>query len=108
MAENNMVQSGVVDGFKPTMESRMVRSERYKYCLYQYGTRPESLYDLQTDPLETVNLAGAPNYRAVLRQHRRFLREFGKTHNDPLVGQLLANNVGPKECRRHSAPNNPD
>lgn len=96
VAENNMVQSGVVDGFKPTMEGRMVRSERYKYCVYQYGTRRESLYDLQADPLETVNLAGAPNYRAVLTQHRDFLREFGKTHNDPLVKELLANNVGPR------------
>jgi hypothetical protein len=43
-----------VDGIKPTMEGRMVRTDRYKYCLYAHGNRREALYDMQEDPLETV------------------------------------------------------
>ena len=96
VSQNNLSQTGKVDGIKPTMEGRMVRTDRYKYCLYAHGNRRESLYDMQEDPLETVNLAGDPKYRQVIIEHRNLLREFGKTHNDPLVEELVANDVGPR------------
>jgi len=34
-----MAQAGDIDGFTPTMEGRMVRTDRYKYCVYSRGTR---------------------------------------------------------------------
>ena len=96
VAQNNMSQTGVVDGLKPTMEGRMVRTDRYKYCLYAHGNRREALYDLREDPLETVNLAGDSEHRGVVLEHRKLLRDFAKKHADPLVEELLANDVGPR------------
>ncbi len=94
--QNNMSQTVPVDGFRAEAEGRMVRSERYKYCVDSHGIRRESLVDMQEDPLETENLAQRPEYRQVLLDHRKLLRDFGKAHHDVLVKELLANNVGPR------------
>jgi choline-sulfatase len=96
VSQNNLAQSGTVDGIRPTMEGRMVRTDRYKYCLYSRGHRRESLYDMQADPLETVNLAGESAYRQVLLEHRRKLAEYAKMHHDQLAVELLANDVAPR------------
>jgi len=93
--QNNMSQTVRVDGFRALAEGRMVRSERYKYCVYSHGIRRESLVDMREDPLETMNLAGDPAYRQVLLDHRKLLGDFGKAHHDDLVKGLLANDVGP-------------
>ncbi len=92
---DNMYQGGKVDGLKPEMEGRMVRTEQYKYCIYSRGERRESLVDLKADPGETKNLAGDPKYRNVLLEHRALLAKFAKEHNDPLSAVLLADNVKP-------------
>jgi choline-sulfatase len=99
VVQNHMTHSGVVDGFKPTLAGRMVRSDRYKYCVYTRGQQRESLVDLHADPGETRNLATDPAYRPVLLQHRELLARFGREQNDPLVAELLANNVGPVPFR---------
>ena len=96
VAQNNLAQTGEVDGIKPAMEGRMVRTDRYKYCLYAHGSRREALYNMQNDPLETVNLAGNPAYREALLEHRARLTKFAKGHNDTLVAELLANDVEPR------------
>ena len=93
--QNHMVQSGMIDGIKPTLEGRMVRTERYKYCVYSHGQRRESLVDLQTDPGETTDLATDPKYREILVQHRELLRRFGGEQHDPLVAGLMADDVKP-------------
>ena len=95
VAQNNMSQTGTVDGIRPTMEGRMVRTDRYKYCVYEYGTRRESLFDLKNDPDETTDLAGDPKFQDILVQHRALLTGFGKEHSDALVAKLLADNVKP-------------
>ena len=95
VVQNNMSQTGVINGMQPTMEGRMVRSDRYKYCIYTRGQRRESLVDLQVDPGETSDLAADPKYRTVLLEHRELLARFGQEHNDPLVANLLADNVKP-------------
>jgi len=95
VVENNMTQTGEVDGFAPTMEGRMVRSERYKYCVFSRGQQRESLVDMQADPGETTNLATEPKYREVLLQHRELLTRFGREHNDPLVAELLMAGMKP-------------
>jgi arylsulfatase A-like enzyme len=95
VVENNMAQAGQLNGLTPQMEGRMVRTERYKYCVYSRGNRRESLVDLQTDPGEMLDLASDPKYREVLLQHRELLARFGKEHNDPLAAELLADHVKP-------------
>jgi len=49
-----------------------VRNARWKYIRY-YKQKPvyEQLYDLQNDPRETMNLAGAPEHKSVLMDVRR-------------------------------------
>ena len=96
VSQNNLAQTGVVDGIKPTMEGRMVRTDRYKYCLYAHGKRREALYDMQEDPLETVNLAEDPKYRKVILEHRARLADFAEVRHDDLVPDLLANDVEPR------------
>jgi arylsulfatase A-like enzyme len=95
VVENNMSQAGELNGLTPQMEGRMVRTERYKYCVYSRGNQRESLVDLQSDSGEMVDLASDPTYREVLLQHRELLARFGKEHNDPLVTELLAEDVKP-------------
>lgn len=95
VVQNNMTQTGEVDGFAPTMEGRMVRTDRYKYCLYSRGRQRESLVDMQADPGEMTNLATDPAYREALLQHRELLARFGRDHHDPLVAEMLADNVKP-------------
>ncbi len=47
-----------------------VRSERWRYISYADGT--EELYDLLADPNEWINLAGQPQFAAVVAEHRRW------------------------------------
>jgi arylsulfatase A-like enzyme len=82
-----------VDGIKPSLQGRMVRTDRFKYCVYDYGDQRESLVDMQADPLETKNLARQPEFRDVLIQHRQLLRAFATRHDDVLVELLLADDV---------------
>lgn len=95
VVENNLSQAGKLGGFTPQMEGRMVRTERYKYCVYEHGQQRESLVDLQADPGEMVNLATNPKQREVLLRHRELLARFGREHHDPLVAKLLADDVKP-------------
>jgi arylsulfatase A-like enzyme len=95
VVEDNMDQAASIGPYRPTAEGRMVRSERYKYCVYSHGDRRESLVDLQADPGETKNVAGDPQYRKTLLDHRALLAQFGKELNDPLSEKLLADDVKP-------------
>lgn len=95
VAENHLNQAGESDGLRPQMEGRMVRTERYKYCVFSRGQQRESLVDMQADPGETTDLATDPKYREVLLQHREVLSRFGREQHDLLVTTLLADNVKP-------------
>ena len=83
VAQTRFVQGAHIDGEKPVVDGRMVRSRRYKYCVYDCGTRRESLVDMETDPGETINVADNSDYASVLHQHRRWLREFCAETSDP-------------------------
>lgn len=94
VVQNHLAQAtGLVNGKVPAMEGRMVRTERYKYCIYSKGNNRESLVDLQNDPGEMTNLATNPEFRKILLLHRALLRQFGKQHKDSLALKLLENNV---------------
>jgi len=90
VSENHMVQCVPVDGKDLKPHGRMVRSDRYKYCLYSEGDRRESLVDMVRDPGEMVNQAGNPALRDVLLQHRVFLKEHAERNGDAMASQMLA------------------
>jgi len=102
--ENHMDQAAAVEGLRPSVQGRMVRTQRYKYCVYSQGNRRESLVDLQTDPGETKDLARNPDYRQVLSEHRALLARFAKEQEDPLAVSLLADGVGPRPFTSDVAP----
>ena len=90
VVQNLMVQGGPVDGVPPIVNGRMVRSERYKYCLYDQGQRRESLVDMAEDPGEMHNIAYDPANREILNQHRAHLKEHAERYKDQLAMAMLA------------------
>jgi arylsulfatase A-like enzyme len=61
---------------------RMLRSARFKYCVYTTGSQRESLVDLAADPGEMKNLASLPQYQAALVEHRRYLAQWIQESGD--------------------------
>lgn len=78
------------------LNGRMVRTDRYKYVVYDEGRPNEQLFDLEADPGEMVNLATRTRYRSVLEDHRDHLLEwctregddFGASHYYPGVPMI--------------------
>ena len=60
----------------------MIRSARFKYCVYPSGTIRESLVDLKKDPGEMKNLASLPDYQDTLRDHRQYLCQWIEESGD--------------------------
>ena len=89
VSQNHMIQCEPVDGKDLKPMGRMVRSNRYKYCLYSEGKRRESLVDMETDPGEMVNQAENPEFEPVLKQHRAYLKEFAEGYNDDVALAML-------------------
>ncbi len=50
--------------------SEGIRSNTWKYFRYRFIETPEELYNLEEDPMETVNLAANPEYKDVLNDLR--------------------------------------
>ncbi len=90
VVENKMEQGEAVDGIVPRVIGRMVRSDRYKYCLYDTLNNREELFDLKNDPGETRNIAGDKSMRSVLLKHRSYLKEFAIKQNDTYAAKMLA------------------
>lgn len=64
---------------------RMVRTQRYKYCVYNWGLHREQLFDLQNDPGEMVNLAVEARYKDILDDMHRRLDKWGEMTSDPVL-----------------------
>jgi len=58
----------------------MVRTERYKYVLYDKGRHREQLFDMQNDRGETRNLMMENAYTKVAQEHRDILEKFMNSH----------------------------
>lgn len=90
VVSNHMVQGAPLeDGSQPKPHGRMVRSERYKYCVYSEGERRESLVDMIEDPGEMVNLAGSPSHQGVLRDHRNLLAAHAVETDDTIATKMV-------------------
>ena len=80
---SNYLEAGAeVGGVRRTPSGRMVRGERFKYCVYDTGEASEELYDMVNDPGEMKNLAHNSDYEDVVRQYRGYLEEFRQKYND--------------------------
>ncbi|TWU40621.1 sulfatase family protein [Novipirellula artificiosorum] len=66
-------------------EVRMVRSDRYKYIVYAKGEIREQLFDLESDPGETSNLAQNPERKEIIETHRNMLRQWIHQTKDTFV-----------------------
>ncbi len=64
------------------LAGRMIRSERYKYCVYTDGAIRESLVDMRDDPGELKNLVLLREYESVLREHRGYLTRWIEESGD--------------------------
>jgi choline-sulfatase len=82
VVSNHFVQGMPILGIKPTPAGRMLRTERYKYCVYDQGERRESLIDMTRDPGEQQNLANDQAFAPVLAKHRRLIAEWSRTTGD--------------------------
>lgn len=58
----------------------MVRSERYKYVLYDKGRHREQLFDMQSDKGEMRNLVMENTYDKELQKHRDILEKWMNTY----------------------------
>ena len=60
----------------------MVRTDDFKYAVYDLGEHRESLVDMKNDPGEMKNLATLPEYRGALIEHRGFLNQWIEESGD--------------------------
>ena len=74
---------------------RMVRSGRFKYCVYgAAGAIQESLVDMQDDPGEMRNLASLAEHAESLQQHRRYLQQWVEDSHDTEARAFLSGVAG--------------
>jgi arylsulfatase A-like enzyme len=64
--------------------SRMIRTARFKYTVYDSGEPREVLTDLVKDPGEMHNLAAETACQEVLQQHRKLLVEWYRNNGERL------------------------
>jgi iduronate 2-sulfatase len=73
-AAYTQVRRGRYDGYS-------VRTQRWRYVLWDDGRQGEQLFDMQNDPRETTNLAADPQHAQVVQELRQLVRQYaaGKT-----------------------------
>jgi arylsulfatase A-like enzyme len=67
----------------------MLRTDRFKYCIFASGENREQLTDLKNDPGEMRNLAGIEQYKDVLDMHRRLLRRWIERTGDRIGAKYV-------------------
>jgi arylsulfatase A-like enzyme len=68
-----------VAGSSEKLAGVAVRTQRYRYAIYQNDPGQEMLFDLTSDPHELRNLASDPALRQVRDEHARLAQEFRKS-----------------------------
>jgi choline-sulfatase len=69
--------------------SRMIRTTRFKYTVYDSGTPREVLIDLEKDPGEMKNLAQDAEFRNTLEDHRKSLRAWYRDNGEQLDARYI-------------------
>lgn len=89
-----IAESKSVTAWRPYVASenswgRMIRSKRFKYCVYDSGATIESLIDMENDPGEMQNLSNSQEYKKVLDEHRQYLKEWIKLSRDKAGSKFI-------------------
>ncbi len=61
---------------------RMIRTKKYKYCIYDNGEKREQLFHMENDPGEMTNLVYKNGYEKILTEHRELIRKWANETND--------------------------
>lgn len=64
------------------IDSRMLRTSRYKYILFATGENREQFFDLEQDPGELTNLVASPALTGEVARHRGLLEQWMKATQD--------------------------
>jgi len=72
-----------------SQNGRMLRTDRFKYVVYDSGENREQLFDLQADPGETRDLAHDDRHRQILDQHRQLLSEWVRRAGDSIASAYV-------------------
>ena len=78
----HFVQDPRKDGKPIDLKGRMIRTENYKYYIFNQGKQPEMLIDMKNDPGEMENLAANPDYKKILDEHREIFAKYKKESGD--------------------------
>jgi choline-sulfatase len=89
VSSNHLVQGVPLLGQMMKPAGRMLRTARYKYCVYDQGQARESLVDLYGDPGELTNLAADPALAGVLNEHRALLLHWSEQSGDHIFPYVL-------------------
>ena len=89
VVSDRLIQGDTIDGYKPVPEGRMLRNKRFKYWILNEGKQRETLYDLQNDPGEMINVAGDPKFRNDLDNCRKELTLWAEKYKDPYIQYLV-------------------
>lgn len=91
VVSNHMVQGAVPVGgtVVPESRGRMLRTDNYKYAVYDLGEHRESLVDMENDPHEMRNQARNPEHKSTLDAHRALLREYAAETGDVEALEIL-------------------
>ena len=72
-----------------SQSGRMLRTERFKYCVYDSGQHREQLINCIEDPGEMRNLVGIEKEEPVLNEHRERLRKWTSRRSDGIASEYI-------------------
>ena len=61
---------------------RMIRTKKYKYCIYDNGNNREQLFNMENDPGEMQNLVNKEEFKEILQDHRKLITNWADSTND--------------------------
>ncbi len=85
----HFVQDLREDGKPIDMQGRMIRTEHFKYYIFDKGRQPEMLIDMDSDPGEMNNLVIDPAFKDVLSRHRAYLKQYAQETGDTFALTLM-------------------
>ena len=68
---------------------RMLRTSRYKYCIYNSGEYCQQLIDLKNDPMEMRNLAYDKGTKEILYKHHQLLKNWSEKSGDRIGSKYM-------------------
>jgi len=72
-----------------SQNARMLRTDRFKYCIYDSGKYREQLIDIKNDPGEMKNLAEVGAFKGILDRHRRLMQSWVERTGDRIAAEYV-------------------